>query len=289
MQRRRRWRYCGALAMKAHKTPASAALAQQVLADALAQREAVAGPFVLAISGLQGSGKSTLAAGVTAAARAHGLAAASVSLDDFYLTHAARQSLAASVHPLLLTRGPPGTHDLALAHQVLDAVSLGRPVRLPRFDKLADDRLPEGDWPLAAAPLDLLVLEGWCLGVPTQADAELQMPLNALERDEDAQGQWRRYVNDALASHYPALWRRFHRLCVLQAPSFEIVNAWRWQQERALVAARKDTDAAHAGMQQAQLARFLQHYERVSRHALRTLPALAEQVLCLDEARNLID
>lgn len=277
------------MAMKAHKTPASAALAQQVLADALAQREAVASPFVLAISGLQGSGKSTLAAGVTAAARAHGLAAATVSLDDFYLTHAARQSLAASVHPLLLTRGPPGTHDLALAHQVLDAVSLGRPVRLPRFDKLADDRLPEGDWPLAAAPLDLLVLEGWCLGVPTQADAELQMPLNALERDEDAQGQWRRYVNDALASHYPALWRRFHRLCVLQAPSFEIVNAWRWQQERALVAARKDTDAAHAGMQQAQLARFLQHYERVSRHALRTLPALAEQVLCLDEARNLID
>lgn len=277
------------MAMKAHKTPASAALAQQVLADALAQREAVAGPFVLAISGLQGSGKSTLAAGVTAAARAHGLAAATVSLDDFYLTHAARQSLAASVHPLLLTRGPPGTHDLALAHQVLDAVSLGRPVRLPRFDKLADDRLPEADWPLAAAPLDLLVLEGWCLGVPAQADAELQMPLNALERDEDAQGQWRRYVNDALASHYPALWRRFHRLCVLQAPSFEIVNAWRWQQERALVAARKDTDAAHAGMQQAQLARFLQHYERVSRHALRTLPALAEQVLCLDEARNLID
>lgn len=277
------------MAMKAHKTPASAALAQQVLADALAQRQAVAGPFVLAISGLQGSGKSTLAAGVTAAAQAHGLAAATVSLDDFYLTHAARQSLAASVHPLLLTRGPPGTHDLALAHEVLDAVSLGRPVRLPRFDKLADDRLPEADWPLAAAPLDLLVLEGWCLGVPAQADAELQMPLNALERDEDAQGQWRRYVNDALASHYPALWRHFHRLCVLQAPSFEIVSAWRWQQERALVAARKDTDAARAGMQQAQLPRFLQHYERVSRHALRTLPALAEQVLCLDEARNLID
>lgn len=277
------------MAMKAHKTPASAALAQQVLAGALAQREAVAGPFVLAISGLQGSGKSTLAAGVTAAAQAHGLAAASVSLDDFYLTHAARQSLAASVHPLLLTRGPPGTHDLALADEVMDAVAAGRPVRLPRFDKLADDRLPEAAWPLAAAPLDLLVLEGWCLGVPAQADAELQVPLNALERDEDAQGQWRRYVNNALARHYPALWRRLHRLCVLQAPSFEIVNAWRWQQERALVAARKDADAARAGMQQAQLARFLQHYERVSRHALRTLPALAEQVLCLDEARNLID
>ncbi|HVJ39476.1 MAG TPA: kinase [Stenotrophomonas sp.] len=276
--------------MKAHKTPASAALAQQVLAGALAQRDGLAGPFVLAISGLQGSGKSTLATAVTAAAQAHGLAAATVSLDDFYLTRAARQALAASVHPLLLTRGPPGTHDLALAHHVLDEVSRGRPVRLPRFDKLADDRLPEAGWPLAAAPLDLLVVEGWCLGVPAQADADLRAPLNALERDEDAQGYWRGYVNDALASYYPALWRRLQRLCVLQAPSFEIVSTWRGQQEQALVATRATSDSgiAHVGMPPAQLARFLQHYERLSRHALRTLPALADQVLPLDEARNVL-
>ena len=278
------------MAMKAHKTPASAALAEQVLADTLAQRKGDAGPFVLAISGLQGSGKTTLAVAVTAAAQAHGLAAATVSLDDFYLTRAQRQSLAASAHPLLLTRGPPGTHDLALAHQVLDAVSLGRPVRLPRFDKLADDRVPAADGPLAPAALDLLVVEGWCLGVPAQADAELRVPLNPLERDEDPQGQWRHYVNDALVNHYPALWRRFDRLCVLQAPSFEVVSAWRWQQEQALVAARTLTDSAtaRAGMQPAQLARFLQHYERVSRHALHTLPALADQVLRLDAGRNVL-
>lgn len=284
--------------MKARKTPASPALAQAVLADALAHRPAGGDggdsgdgeAIILAISGLQGSGKSTLADAVAAAAQARGLAAASLSLDDVYLTRAARQALAANVHPLLLTRGPPGTHDLALAHCVLDAVAARRPVRLPRFDKLADDRLPEAGWPTAPAALDLLVVEGWCLGVPAQAEAELATPVNALERDEDAQGRWRHYCNDALANHYPALWRRFHRLWLLQAPSFEVVSAWRWQQEQALVAARAaDGGAAHAGMARAQLARFLQHYERVSRHALRTLPGLADRVLVLDEDRQVLE
>ncbi len=231
------------MAMKAHKTPASAALAEQVLADALAQREAAAGPFVLAISGLQGSGKTTLAAAVTATAQAHGLDCGDRVAGRFLSDPCPASVVGRLVHPLLLTRGPPGTHDLALAHQVLDAVSLGRPVRLPRFDKLADDRVPEADWPLAPEPLDLLVMEGWCLGVPAQADVELQPPLNALERDEDPQAHWRRYVNDALSRHYPALWRRFDRLCVLQAPSFEVVSAWRWQQEQALVARRAAADS----------------------------------------------
>ena len=276
--------------MKARKTPASPALAEEVLDDALAHRPGDGGPTVLAISGLQGSGKSTLAAAVTAAAQARGLAAATLSLDDVYLTRAARQARATRVHPLLLTRGPPGTHDLALAHRVLDAVAAGRATRLPRFDKLADDRIDEAAWPVASAPLDLLVMEGWCLGVPAQADAELDAPVNALERDEDANATWRRYCNDALRVDYPALWRRFDRLWVLQSPSFEVVSQWRWQQEQSLIAERTSAAGApHAGMQPAQLARFLQHYERVSRHALRTLPALADRVLRLDEQRHVLD
>ena len=88
------------------------ALVAQALDDALA---AGSGVPVLAISGLQGSGKSTLAAQVVALADQRGLRAAALSIDDFYLTRAKRQRLARQVHPLLLTRGPPGTHDLALA------------------------------------------------------------------------------------------------------------------------------------------------------------------------------
>ncbi len=46
-----------------------------------------------------GSGKSTLAAALAALLGARGLTVAALSLDDFYLTHAERQSLARTMHP----------------------------------------------------------------------------------------------------------------------------------------------------------------------------------------------
>lgn len=251
------------------------------LDDALAHRRPGL-PAVFALSGLQGSGKSRFAAQLVARAGERGLQAAALSIDDVYLTGDARRHLARTVHPLLGTRGPAGTHDLALAHATLDAVATGQPLRLPRFDKLGDERLPESRWPRLQRPLDLLVVEGWLLGTPAEDAAALAAPLNALERDEDRDGRWRGYCNDVLRRDYPALWARFDRLWLLQAPGFEIVPAWRWQQEQALQAA----EPGRAGMSRAQVERFVQFYERTSRQALRTLPALADRCIALDRARR---
>ena len=52
----------------------------------------------LSVSGSQGSGKSTFAGVVVEQLQMRGFAAAAVSLDDFYLTHADRQTLGATVH-----------------------------------------------------------------------------------------------------------------------------------------------------------------------------------------------
>ena len=257
------------------------ALVAQALEDALGCDAAIP---VLAISGLQGSGKSTLAAQVVALAQARGLRAAMLSIDDVYLTRAQRQRLARQVHPLLLTRGPPGTHDLPLAHATLDAVAAGGPVALPRFDKLADERLPEAAWPRSEGALDLLVFEGWFLGTPAEDEADLEPPLNALERDADADGRWRHWCNEALARDYPALWQRCDRLWFLQPPDFSVVPRWRWQQEQNLQAAQPE----RSSMSRAQLERFVQYYERVSRHALRTLPSRADTVIALDDQRRII-
>ena len=239
------------------------------------------GARIYGISGLQGSGKSTLAAQLVAAAAARGLAAVTLSLDDFYLDHAQRMRLAREVHPLLATRGPPGTHDLALARRTLDGLRAGRAVPLPRFDKRSDDPLPSAQWPLQDRQVDLVFLEGWCLGVPAQPTSELQAPVNALEREEDAGGHWRSWCNAALAHDYPELWRRIDRLLFLQPPDFSIVPEWRWQQERALHGAD-----ARGGMDRAMIGRFVQHYERVSRQALRCLPRRADAILPLDRHRH---
>lgn len=230
-------------------------LVSQALEDALAASDGIP---VLAISGLQGSGKSTLAAQVVALAR--------------------------DVHPLLRTRGPPGTHELPLAHATLDAIVAGQPVALPRFDKLADERMAIAAWPRVDGALDLLVFEGWFLGIPAQAEDALDPPLNALERDADADGRWRRGCNQALANDYAALWARLDRLWFLQPPDFAVVPRWRWEQEQHLQA----TQPGRSGMSRAQLEHFVQHYERVSRQALRTLPAPADRVIALDEQRRVV-
>lgn len=256
-----------------------APLVERVLADALAP-----GVKVYGICGLQGSGKSTLAAQVAALARSRGQRVAVLSVDDVYLGRGERQRLARRVHPLLATRGPPGTHDVALACTTLNAQRAGRPVPLPRFDKLADTRLPPSRW-RHVDTVDLVLFEGWFLATPPQSPDDLREPINAIERDEDRDGVWRHYCNEALGRDYPSLWSRIDRLLFLQPPGFETVPQWRWQQEQALQSRRVGPHA----MDRPRVERFVQLFERVSRQALRTLPGIADWTLRLDAQRRPLD
>jgi len=234
-------------------------------------------PPILGISGSQGSGKSTLA---RAAAEAFG--AATLSLDDVYLTRAERRALAAEVHPLFAVRGPPGTHDLALLNRTLDrlrAATDGTVTSLPRFDKRADDRLPDCDWPVFAGRPTVILLEGWCLGARPQADAALDAAINALERDHDPDGLWRRAINARLAGDYAALFARLDRRLFLKAPGFEVVLDWRCEQEAGLMG----LDVVPAE-RRAALAVFIQHYERLTRHMIDG-GALVDVTVVLDETR----
>ncbi|WP_199268689.1 kinase [Cognatiluteimonas profundi] len=261
-------------------SPASAGYPDPFVADILADARGH-DCRTYAIAGLQGTGKSTLSAQMADMAASLGRRVVALSIDDFYLGHAARQELGHRVHPLCATRGAPGTHDVALACEVLDSLRAQRPTALPRFDKIADDRLPESQWPTVQRA-DMVILEGWFLKVPPQSDAELREPLNALERDEDPDGVWRSWSNEALARDYPPLWSRLDRLLFLQGPGFEIVPQWRWQQEQTLQAAHPDRQA----MSREQVERFVQFFERVSRQAMRTLPGIADRTIRLDAQRH---
>ncbi|HUD43885.1 MAG TPA: kinase [Dokdonella sp.] len=242
------------------------------------------GSTVVGLSGLQGSGKSTLAGQLAAASRARGVETQVLSLDDVYFGRRERGRLARQVHPLLRTRGVPGTHDVALLLATLATLrraSAARPARLPRFDKGTDTRLPPSRWRRVTRRPALIVIEGWCLGVPPEPPDALAVPVNALERREDRDGRWRRYVNDRLAGEHARLNARLDYLVMLQAPDWPVVARWRTEQEQAL-----HRRGAPQAMDGPALRRFLMHYERISRHALAVLPARADCVVPLDRRRR---
>lgn len=240
--------------------------------------------LVVGLCGAQGSGKSTLAEALRRRFSDGGQRAATLSLDDLYLSRAERERLSAAVHPLLRTRGVPGTHDIGLGLGVVDALARGEAARLPRFDKAADDCAPPEAWDTAAAGTRLLILEGWCLGARPQAPEALAAPVNRLEREEDPEGIWRRYVNTALAGDYQRLFGRIDRLVLLAAPGFESVFGWRRQQEDAL---RAQAGANAPGVMSDQaLRRFIAHYERLTRHILAEMPPRADVLVELAGDRS---
>lgn len=259
------------------------------LAALLARRASRGRSLNVALNGSQGSGKSTLCAYLcTALAERHGLSAVALSLDDFYLTRDERLALAARVHPLLATRGVPGTHDVALLRRTLRALATPAPapVAVPRFDKSIDDRAPRECWPGIAAPVDVILLEGWCLGAHGEEPAALAAPLNALERDEDLQQRWRGYSDAQLREHYEPLYAEFDLWVMLAAPGFEQVLRWRTEQEDKL---RDAVDGRGEGLMDAvALRRFVSHFERYTRQCLRDLPSKVDVLLQLDEDRHII-
>lgn len=213
---------------------------------------------VLGISGAQGSGKSTLAAALKELLVDRQVFV--LSLDDFYLTKEERRALGREVHPLFETRGAPGTHDIPLALSVFKKLLRGEKVDVPRFDKARDDR---GELETVEGVFDLIVFEGWCLGLSPEEGAKLSTPINALERDADPDGVWRRSVNSALGGAYQELFGLIDALLFLKVPGFENVYSWRLKQERQ-----------GAGVLSAEeVARFILFYERLTRHALENMQA----------------
>ncbi len=257
-----------------------AAIMEQVRA-ALAQTEKR--PVIIGLCGPQGSGKTTLAAAVRRTCLAEGLRAATLSLDDLYLTQVERRELAMHIHPLLATRGVPGTHDVALGFALIDGLRQGLSLPLPRFDKLHDDRAPRDHWQAAPARCQVLLFEGWCVGALPQPAASLAAPVNVLEEVEDSEAVWRTYVNNALAGAYQSLFARLDRLVLLAAPDFEVVHGWRFEQERELV----DREALDGQiMHEMAIARFISHYERLTRHILSEMPERADLVVRLNAQRR---
>ena len=243
---------------------------------------------IIGVSGTQGTGKTSLSKLLENILKIEGFKVARFSIDDFYLTKMDRQNLAETVHPLLKTRGVPGTHDTHLLSAILN--ELNNPtskssIEVPRFSKALDDRFPEHKWKTVNFPIDLIILEGWFVGATPIAVESLDKPINELEASEDKDGRWRSFMAKQLEGKYQNIFDQINLLILLEAPSFEQVFDWRNLQEKKL---RKKELNASGVMSEKQLMRFIQHYERLSRHCLEILPRKADVVYTLNKTHRII-
>lgn len=254
------------------------------------QFEKNANIYFVGINGCQGSGKSTLTEYLASYLSAkYQLNVAVMSLDDFYLPSEQRNQLSRDIHPLLSTRGVPGTHDISALKSVLAQLENHETgFSIPRFNKATDEPFPESQWTLIEKPIDIVLLEGWCWGVPPQTEAQLQAPVNELELQHDTNGLWRNYVNQQLKDNYQPLYKKMNFWLALQAPSFDCVYQWRLEQEQKLQARNINISNSKI-MSPAEILHFTQHFQRLSVQGGNTIAHSADVIFYLDYDRNISD
>ena len=189
----------------------------------------------LGISGGQGSGKTTVMGILKIILKNFFKREIQVSsIDDFYKTLKDRNVMSYKIHALFKTRGVPGTHDINLLKKFfynLKKMNLKK-FKSPRFDKSIDDRFKKKYWYNIKKKPEIVILEGWCVGAKPQSNALIKESINILEKYEDKNFIWRKYVNERLKREYKNLFAKIDHFIFLKIPNFNMAFKWRLLQEK---------------------------------------------------------
>ena len=223
-------------------------------------------PLVIGLAGGQGSGKTTISSILTLILQKYfKLNVFKVSIDDFYKTRKDRKLLSKNKHPLLMTRGVPGTHDVDLMLNFFKKIKDKnfKSLQIPKFNKAIDDRFSKGLWYKIDSRPDVIIFEGWCIGARAQLNSQLKKPINSLEKVYDQSVKWRAHVNNQLKKKYKTLFSQLDGLIYLKAKNFNLLREWRLKQERKLWAQTKSKKNLKI-MSSGDVINFMQTYQRIT-------------------------
>ncbi len=241
---------------------------------------------IIGLTGGQGSGKSTISSILKIILKyGFNLNTVNFSIDDFYKTYAERKKMSKNVSPLFLTRGVPGTHDTKLLYECLRKLKSSnfRKMLIPKFDKSRDDRSPKKNWQIINKKPNIVIFEGWCVGVRPQKKKDLLVPINRLEKAEDKKKIWRKKVNFELEKKYSKIFKLIDKIIFLKVPSFKHVFKWRLLQEKKL----KITSKGNKIMSVPQIRTFVMFYERLTKHMLKNFDKEADVIIKIDNKHKL--
>ncbi len=242
--------------------------------------------LIIGLSGGQGSGKSTISKILKIILKeVFKLKTVIFSIDDFYKTYSERKKMSHKISPLFLTRGVPGTHDTKLLLNVLKSLKSSnfKKILIPKFDKAIDDRLPKKKWQKVSQKPDIVIFEGWCVGITSQKNKDLSAPINILEKTKDKKKIWRKRVNYELKNKYRKIFKLINTLIYLKVPSFKHVFKWRLLQEKKLRLFSKGKKT----MSDKQVGNFIMFYERLTKHMIKNHNNLAKFIIKIDEKHRL--
>ena len=237
---------------------------------------------IIGISGGQGAGKSTITGILKLILKKkYGLNLCVFSIDDFYKKKSDRLKMSKRTHPLFITRGVPGTHDITLINKTIKKLKQKkfRTVLIPKFDKSKDDRFQKNKWQKIAVKPDIIIFEGWCVGTTHQNSAELKRPLNFIEKKYDKNSKWRKIVNNLVKKRYKSLFSQIDKLVYLKVPNFNYIIKWRWLQEQKM----KLTSKSKKTMSKIQVKEFIMFYERLTKHMMKNYSKISDLTIFLDK------
>ena len=238
------------------------------------------------MAGGQGTGKSTISNILKIILKeAFGLETVIFSIDDFYKTLKERKIMSEKINNLFHTRGVPGTHDTKMLYNCIKNLQKKkfRKFMIPKFDKSNDDRFPKNKWQKIKKKPNIIIFEGWCVGVTPQKKNDLINPINKLEKQNDKKRIWRERVNLELKKNYKKIFNLIDKLIFLKVPSFKYVFKWRLLQEKKLRIFAKGNKT----MSDKQIGNFIMYYERITKHMLKILPKTADTVINIDYKHRL--
>ncbi len=241
-------------------------------------------PYFVGLAGGQGTGKTTISSLIMIIlVKYFKLKVFRISIDDFYKTRKERISLSKRVHPMLLTRGVPGTHDINMMLSFFRKAKSKKFKRLtlPSFNKAVDDRFIKKNWYRVDQKPDVIIFEGWCVGAKAELVKTLKKPINSMEKANDKKLIWRKYVNQQLRTKYKDLYSQLNCMVYLKAKNFNMLQKWRLKQEHKLWLKTKKT-SSHKIMTKGDIINFMQTYQRITEHMFKNTPKYASIVLNLN-------
>ena len=241
-------------------------------------------PFIVGLSGGQGTGKTTISSIMSIILKKYfKLNIFKISIDDFYKTRKERFLLSKKIHNLLKTRGVPGTHDTSIILDFLNKVKHKnfKPLKLPKFNKAADDRFKKKLWYSINKRPDVIIFEGWCIGARPQKNYQLKKHINSVEKLNDQNLIWRKYVNYQLKKNYRKLFNQLNCLLYLKAKNFNLLQKWRLKQERKLLTFSREYKNLKI-MNKKEVIHFMKTYERITQNMFKDAPKYASIILNLN-------